>query len=156
MNFLEKLKHTTHRFVTYVLAAVLVLAGSFSFASQASAASVSAVISALGTGVEAVSEVADIYQDFNPPATGYVTVLNGLDENVTVRSYNNNDWFMAIAAGQINLKPDGDAMITASTDPIKLVWKRGDYSTLDAFGTSIDQSAAPKGYVFIIGEANTR
>jgi AraC-like DNA-binding protein len=117
-----------------------------------------AVLGAIGTGVKTFKEVADVYKDLNPPQTGHVTVLNTTDGIVTVRSYNNNDWAMLVASAQIVLKPNASAMITASSDPIKLVWKRGEYGAATPFGTQhLSQSAAPKDKetVFVIGSDNT-
>lgn len=117
-----------------------------------------AVLSAIGTGVKTFSEVQKIYANLNPPQSGHVTVINTLSQTVTVRSYNNNDWAMLAASAQIVLKSGSSAMITAQSDPIKLVWKRGEYGTLTPFGTEhLSQSAVPKDHekVFIIGDQNT-
>lgn len=119
-------------------------------------------IAAIEAGVRLFDEVVKIYKQLNPPQEGYVTVVNTLKETVTVRSYNNNDWAKFVAAGQINLKPGASANITAETDPVVLVWKRGNYGTLKGFGTrNLNQSTQTKQpkkgqkKVFVIGEDNT-
>ncbi|NEO65658.1 MAG: hypothetical protein F6J98_36780 [Moorea sp. SIO4G2] len=118
----------------------------------------SSKIAAIASGVQAFETVVKVYQNLNPPQEGYVQVLNTLDEIVTVRSYNNHDWAKIIAAGQINLKPGAAANITSATDPVALIWKRGDYSSVKGFGTkNLSQSVVPKGsqYIFVIAEDNT-
>lgn len=148
---LLKLRSWSKRLVPYALATILAITGFLSFATPAKALDIA-------TGVQLFEKVVAIYTGLNPGQEGYVNVLNTLGQTVTVRSYNNNDWLKAIAAGQINLKPGGQALITAKTDPVALVWKRGDFSTVTAFGTKgLSQSVAPKGAntVFVIGEANT-
>jgi len=106
----------------------------------------------IGTGVKTITEVLNVWGEINPPQEGYLTVINSSTEMVTVRSYNNNDFLMFIAAMQINLRPGERAMITARSNPIKLVWKSGNYGTLAPFGTrNLNQSAAPKNSFFVIG-----
>ena len=116
------------------------------------------IMAAVGSGVKAFADVVKVYQDLNPPQSGQVSVVNDTKDTVTVRSYNNNDWAKLIAAAQITLKPGAAAMITAATDPVQLVWKRGNYGALKPFGTeNLSQSSAPKGdgKVFVITEKNT-
>lgn len=161
MNFAKKMKNKTKRLVSYVLAIILVLVGALSYANPAHAVDPTAIAAAIGTGVKTLKEVLDVYDKINPPQEGYTTVINSSPEMVTVRSYNNNDWAMFVAAGQLNLKPGAQGKMTSKSDPFKLVWKRGNYGTLDAFGTkNLSQSLAPKDkqdkqYVFVIGQDNT-
>jgi len=146
-----KLNKWSNRLVSYALAIIVALTGVLSFSTPAKALDIA-------TGVQLFAKVVEIYTGLNPGQQGYVNVLNTLGETVTVRSYNNNDWLKAIAAGQINLKPGAQALITAKTDPVALIWKRGDFSTVTPFGTKgLNQSLAPKGTetVFVIGDANT-
>ncbi|MBU7581836.1 MAG: hypothetical protein KAF91_02800 [Nostoc sp. TH1S01] len=178
-NFL-KLKVAIKRKVILVLATV-VLALSFSAPSYASPlyssnhngssieatsnefrgieiAQVPPELEAVKAGVNLAKDVLKVYQDLNPPQEGYVRVLNKLNRDVTLRSYNNNDWLKAIAAGQTYLKAGGQGYITAKTNPLVLLWKRGNYGTVEAFGLKgFGQSAVPKdpNVVFVIGESNT-
>lgn len=148
-----KLNNWSKRIVSYTLATIVAITGLLSFSPPANA-----VLAEIATGVQVFEKILAIYTGLNPGQEGYVNVLNTSAETVTVRSYNNNDWLKAVAAGQINLKPGGQAMITAKTDPVALVWKRGDFSTITPFGTKgLSQSLAPKGpsTVFVIGQANT-
>ncbi|WP_287520498.1 hypothetical protein [Okeania sp. SIO2C2] len=157
MNLSKKMKNAKKQLASFLLAMALVLAA-LSYPTPAYATGLTTILSGIDSGVKTVAEISKVYKDFNPPQEGYVTVINGLNETVTVRSYNNNDWAMFIAAGQINLKPGADARITASTDPVKLLWKRGDYGTMRGFGTKrISQSVAPKdaGHIFLINDKNT-
>ena len=130
-------------------------------ATSAYAVDPTAIAAAIGTGVKTFGEVEAIYSRINPPQTGFTTVINSTNSVITVRSYNNNDWALLVAAGQLNLKPGAQGNITASTDPIKLIWRRGDFGTLKPFGTNrLNQSVAPKNrggrnYVFVIGDQNT-
>jgi hypothetical protein len=164
MKFAKKLNNATKRLAYFVLATILVGVLSLNTPSVAfnptmvAAADPAATAQAIGTGVKAIKEIVGIYNLINPPQEGYVSVINSTNQVVTVRSYNNNDWLMLVAAGQINLKPGSDGKITASSNPVKLVWKRGNYGTVDPFGTkNLSQSVAPKDaqHVFVIGDANT-
>lgn len=176
-NFL-KLKSAIKRNGIVVLAITLVLALSFSTPSNAAPlsknssnigaasnefrgteiAQVPAELQGVQAGVNLAKDIINFYQGLNPPHEGYVRVINKLNRDVTLRSYNNNDWLKAIAAGQTYLKAGGQGYITAKTNPIVLLWKRGNYGTLDAFGTrGFGQTAVPKdpNIVFVIGAENT-
>lgn len=177
MKFNLESKNVTRRLFSSVPAILVMISTTLSFAAPVSAgfngspAGGSAptkgsvptkggggVISGIAAGVQLFDEVVRIYQQLNPAQEGYVKVLNASNETVTVRSYNNNDWAKLVAAGQIVLQPGASANITAATDPVALVWKRGNYGTLKPFGTvNLSQSVAPKGpqHVFVITEDNT-
>jgi len=145
------------KLTSHLLPSAFVLTGALGCAAY-SQANPAAIAEAVGTGVKAFGDVVKIYNEINPPQAGYTTVINSSNDFITVRSYNNNDWAMVVAAGQLNLKPGASGMITAKTDPLKLVWKRGNFGTLQPFGTvNLSQSTAPKGtkYVFVIGKQNT-
>jgi hypothetical protein len=145
------------KLTSHLLPSAFVLTGALGCAAY-SQANPAAIAEAVGTGVKAFGDVVKIYNQINPPQAGYTTVINSSNNFITVRSYNNNDWAMVVAAGQLNLKPGASGMITAKTDPLKLVWKRGNFGTLQPFGTvNLSQSTAPKGtkYVFVIGQQNT-
>lgn len=86
---------------------------------------------------EAIKAIVGIYNLINLPQEGYVSIINSTNQVVTVRSYNNNDWLMFVAAGQLNLKPGSDDKITTSSNPVKLVWKCGNYGTVTPFETKI-------------------
>jgi hypothetical protein len=112
----------------------------------------------LKAGVQAAAEVIKIYQSLNPPQTGRARIINNSSEEVTVRSYNNNDWAKVVAAGQLNLQPGQQGYITASTDPIVILWKRGRYGNLTGFGPDdLGQDTIMKGtdFVYVIGDGNT-
>lgn len=179
-NFL-KLKSAIKRNNIVVLAITLVLVLSFSSPSHAAPLSSSnhnsmniganssefrgieiaqapSKLEAVKAGVNLAKDIIGIYEGLNPPHEGFVRVLNKLNRDVTLRSYNNNDWLKAVAAGQTYLKAGGQGYITARTNPIVLLWKRGNYGTLDAFGTrGFGQTAVPKdpNIVFVIGQENT-
>lgn len=179
-NFLQ-LKSAIKRNGIVVLAITLVLVLSFSTPSHAAPlsssnhnissiganssefrgieiAQVPPQLEAIKAGVNLAKDVIGIYEGLNPPQEGYVRVLNKLNRDVTLRSYNNNDWLKAVAAGQTYLKAGGQGYITARTNPIVLLWKRGNYGTLDAFGTrGFGQTAVPKdpNVVFVVGQENT-
>jgi hypothetical protein len=145
------------KLTSHLLPSAFVLTGALGCAAY-SQANPAAIAEAVGTGVKAFGDVVKIYNEINPPQAGYTTVINSSNDFITVRSYNNNDWAMVVAAGQLNLKPGASGMIAAKTDPLKLVWKRGNFGTLQPFGTvNLSQSTAPKGtkYVFVIGKQNT-
>lgn len=150
-------KSKLKRVAAHLLPTAFALTGALSYAAY-SQANPAAIAEAIGTGVKTFGEAVSVYNQINPAQSGYTTVINSSNNFVTVRSYNNNDWAMLVAAGQLNLKPGAQGMITAKTDPIKLVWRRGNYGTTQAFGTqNLSQSTAPKGakYVFVIGQQNT-
>ncbi len=129
--------------------------GAASFATPARAD----FIQGLAAGVQAAAEVVKVYTQLNPPQTGRVRVINNLTQEVTVRSYNNNDWAKIIAAGQLNLKPGQQGSITAaSPESLVLLWKRGRYGNLAAFGPdNLGQDLVKKdnNAVFVIGDGNT-
>jgi hypothetical protein len=159
MQFLQS-RNAIKKMVFRILAILVIpLAVSFSTLNPALAASPSEILEGVKAGVQAFGDVVSIYDRLNPGQEGFVHVLNKLDEPVTVRSYNNNDWLMWVAAGQTNLIGAGsEGFITAKTNPVKLIWKRGEYGTLSGFGTEkLGQSVAPKGgeTVFVIGNENT-
>ncbi len=175
MNFLQS-NALIKRLLSYALAITVVLSGCLFFSTPAKAdtaqdqgvveseISLGGIVSGLEGGLKEIGnlekEVQDIIKGLFPPeAKGAVAVLNALNEPITVRSYNNNDWIKAIASEQIILKPNGGiAKITAVSDPVALIWKRGEISELAPLGYKhISQTVVPKSTdkVFIITNNNT-